>query len=57
MEKVKQKNDVSTKRRQSQGQKLFGHCEKNISVGVLHQIESTLKVTDIKTCKNKMFYK
>ena len=27
--------------------------EKNISIGVLHQMESTLKVTEVQTCKNK----
>ena len=27
--------------------------EKNVLIGVLHQIESTLKVTEVKTCKNK----
>ena len=27
--------------------------EKNISLGVLHQMESTLKVTEVQTCKNK----
>ena len=26
---------------------------KNVSIGVLHQMESTLKVADIETCKNK----
>ena len=32
---------------------------KNILLGVLHQMESTLKVTEVKTCKNKytIFYK
>ena len=27
--------------------------EKNISIGVLHQMENTLKVTEVQTCKNK----
>ena len=32
---------------------------KNVSIGALHQLESTLKVTEIYTCKNKykIFYK
>ena len=48
MEEVKQKNDRNTKRHQNQQvQKLVLSTGKNILIGVLHQMESTLKVTEI----------
>ena len=42
------KNDRSSKRRQNRrGQKLFRAVGKTVSIGVLHQMESTLKVTEV----------
>ena len=42
------KNGRSTKRHQNQRiQKLFRAVGKTVSIGVLHQMESTLKVTEV----------
>ena len=42
------RNGISAKRHQNQRvQKLFWAVEKKVSVGVLHQMESTLKVTEV----------
>ena len=42
------KNDISTKRHQNWWvQKLFEQWKKSISIGVLHQMERTLKVTEL----------
>ena len=47
VEEMKQKNGRSTKKHQNwQVQKLFEQW-KNISIGVLYQMESTLKVTEV----------
>ena len=47
VEEVKQKNGRSTKRHQNeQVQTLFWAMEK-VSIGVSHQMESTLKVTEV----------
>ena len=44
----------NTKRHQNQWvQKLFWQWEKKFSIGVLNQMESALKVTEVQTCKNK----
>ena len=41
VEEVKQKNGRSPKRHQNE------HFKNNVSIGVLHQMESTLKVTEV----------
>ena len=51
------KNGRSTKRHQNWCvQKLFLNSGKNVLKGVLHQMESTLKVTEVETCKNKYIF-
>ena len=48
VEEVKQKNRRTTKRHQNWWvQKLFWAVGKNVSIGVLHQMESTLKVSEV----------
>ena len=54
------KNGRNTKKHKNQQvQKLFWAVEKSVSLGVPHQMESTLKLTEVWTCKNKYtnFYK
>ena len=47
VEEVKQKNSRSTKRQQNQWvQNLFWAVGKNVMIGVLHQVESTLQLTE-----------
>ena len=46
-EEMKQKNGRNTERHQNrQGQNCFEQW-KNVSIGVLHQMDSTLKVTEV----------
>ena len=43
------KNDKSTERHQNRwDQKLFWAVKKQVSIGILHQMESTLKVTEVR---------
>ena len=47
MEKVKQKVGVTKKASESMSPETVLSSGKNISIGVLHQMESTLKVTEV----------
>ena len=48
MKQTDKKNGRNTKRHQNQWvQKLFYAREKNVLIGVLHHMESTLKVTEV----------
>ena len=56
-EKGETKSGRSTKRHQNwQVQKLFWAVGKNISTGVFHRMESTLKVTEVSTWKNTQIF-
>ena len=46
VEEVKQKNGRGTKRHQNQQLQKLLSSGKNVSIGVLHQMESTLQVTE-----------
>ena len=52
VEEVKQKMAEAIKGTKIDKFKTCFEQWKNISIGVLHQIESTLKVTKVETCKN-----
>ena len=54
LEEVKQKTAEALKGiKIDEFKKCFEYFEKNVSIGVLHQMESTLKVTEAETCKDK----
>ena len=58
-EEVKQKMAEALKASKWTSSKTVLSSARNISIGVSYQMESTLKVTEIYTCKNKytIFYK
>ena len=59
VEEVKQKMADALKGSRLMSSKTVLSSGKNVSIGVLHQMESTLKVTEVWTCRNNytLFYK
>ena len=52
-EEVKQKKAEALKVIKINEFENFWAVAKNVSIGILHQMESTLKVTEVQTCKTK----
>ena len=59
VKQVKQKMAEALKSIKINGTKTVWGSGKNVLIGILRQMESTLKVAEIETCKNKytIFYK
>ena len=53
VEEMKQKTAETLKASLLMSSKTVSSSGENIVIGVLHQMESTLKVIEVETCKNK----